>query len=61
MSTFVGRVADKPARVEAAKNEQETEKTRAELAEEAEELGIKITKNMTKAQIQKAIDEAPVM
>ena len=43
------------------KVEQKADKTRAELVEEAEDLGIDVPKGATKAQIQKLIEEAPVM
>ena len=66
MSTFVGRAAEpetaavqSPA--EAPKQEQKPDKTRAMLIEEAEELGIKVPRNASKAQISKLIENAPVM
>ena len=68
MSTFVGRAASpkpaqavKPAPVEAPKHESDVDKTRAELVEEAEALGIKVPKSANKAQIAKLIEDAPVM
>lgn len=69
MSTFVGkRPESQPAaevqKADAPKAQQSAgsaEKTRAELVEEAESLGIKVPKTANKAQIQKLIDEAPVM
>jgi hypothetical protein len=72
MSTYVGRAVQKehapkvtePAPVPEptpAPEPEEAEKTRAELVEEAEALGIKIPSRASKAQIQKLIDEAPVM
>lgn len=76
MSTFVGRADPSPAPVAAPApapaaekrsepseqaREKQAAKTRAELIEEAEELGIDIPRNANKAQIQKLIDEAPVI
>ena len=70
MSTFVGRAAEPkhdPAPAAAQKpagesaSEPKADKTRAELVDEAEALGIKVPKNATKAQIAKLIEEAPVM
>lgn len=70
MSTFVGRAAEPkhdPAPAAAQKpaggsaDGPKADKTRAELVEEAESLGIKVPPKATKAQIQKLIDEAPVM
>ena len=65
MSTFVGRreaVSAAPApEPEQPKAEGKADKTRAELVEEAEALGIEVPAKATKAQIQKIIDEAPVM
>ena len=63
MSTFVGRVWPAQAVVQQPEEEAETkaEKTRAELIEEAEALGIELPPRAKKAQIQKLIDEAPVM
>lgn len=63
MSTFVGRVwpAQAVAQEPEEKAETKAEKTRAELVEEAESLGIKVPPKATKGQIQKLIDEAPVM
>ena len=52
----VAPVVEQPAQVE-----QKAEKTRAELVEEAESLGIKVPPKANKGQIQKLIDEAPVM
>lgn len=71
MSTFVGlaKTPKTPAKPKSAPAVPEVQrkvvgadaKTRAELVEEAEELGIDVPKGATKAQIQKLIDEAPVM
>lgn len=72
MSTFVGRAAEpkhEPKPVPAAVQEPvgesvkapKAERTRAELIEEAEALGIKVPKNANKAQIAKLIEDAPVM
>lgn len=64
MSTFVGR-ASKPAspvaQVPQPVPERKADKTRSELVEEAEALGIKVPKNANKAQIQRLIEEAPVI
>ena len=73
MSTFVGRAAEpaqpkqvvpaspEPVETAPAQVEQKTEKKRADLVEEAESLGVKVPPKATKEQIQKLIDEAPVM
>lgn len=66
MSTFVGRkfnpgAAPAPEPKRAKTPEPKAEKTRAQLAEEAEELGLAVPPKATKAQIQKLIDEAPVI
>ena len=76
MSTFVGKApeeqapklapspvtAEKPrAKEPEAAKPMVSEKTRAQLVVEAEELGIKIPKNANKAQIAKLIEDAPVM
>ena len=62
MSTFVGRIETAASQPPAKPlPEAKAEKTRADLVEEAEELGIDVPKGATKAQIQKLIDEAPVM
>lgn len=71
MSTFVGTPAaaatpnprgpvSREPKPEAA-DSQPAGKTRAELVCEAEELGVKVPPKANKAQIQKLIDEAPVM
>lgn len=73
MSTFVGRaegpamqspaapIAPEPVETAPTSVGQKADKTRAELVEEAESLGVKVPPKATKAQIQKLIDEAPVM
>lgn len=70
MSTFVGRretpkatapEAPKQELKQAQGPEPKADKTRAELVEEAEALGITVPPRASKAQIQKLIDEAPVM
>ena len=75
MSTFVGRIQASPSVENAVapgpkaepkpsigpKPEEKAEKTRAELVEEAEALGIAVPKRASKVQIQKLIDEAPVI
>lgn len=75
MGTFVGRRINPKAAGQAGepkpeqkadlkpeqKPGQKADKTRSELVQEAEELGISVPRNASKAQIQKIIDEAPVM
>lgn len=51
----------KPEPAKPAQAQKRNDKTRAELVEEAEALGISVPKNASKAQIKKLIDEAPVM
>lgn len=66
MSTFVGiREAAAPAAKKAPtaepKKQPTADKTRAELVEEAEDLGIEVPAKASKAQIQKLIDGAEVI
>ena len=66
MATFVGRAAaPAPAPAPEPKAVPEAkalaDRTRAELVEEAEALGVEVPPKATKAQIVKLIEDAPVM